>query len=120
MLTEAGLAGGMKILDIGSGAVETWPWPRPNSLNPSGSGRPGGGRGRQCGDPGNGSALASRELGTTIHRIEWPATPGHWTSRGSDFDALIGRFVLMYLADPTETLKHLATRVRPGGIVAVP
>ena len=37
---------------------------------------------------------------------------------GSDFDALIGRFVLMYLPDPTESLKNLATRVRPGGIVA--
>ena len=36
----------------------------------------------------------------------------------NDFDALIGRLVLMYLPDPVETLKQLATHLRPGGIVA--
>ena len=36
----------------------------------------------------------------------------------TDFDAVVGRLVLMYMADPAETLQHLATHLRPGGIVA--
>ena len=35
-----------------------------------------------------------------------------------DFDAVVGRLVLMYMADPADALKYLATRLRPGGIVA--
>jgi SAM-dependent methyltransferase len=34
------------------------------------------------------------------------------------FDAAIGRFVLMYIADPVEALTAVAESVRPGGIVA--
>ncbi|WFP61344.1 methyltransferase domain-containing protein [Mesorhizobium sp. WSM4904] len=34
------------------------------------------------------------------------------------FDAVIGRLVLMYLPDPSATLRRLAGHVRPGGIVA--
>jgi SAM-dependent methyltransferase len=36
----------------------------------------------------------------------------------SDFDAVVGRWILMYLPDPAEMLRYLATRVRVGGIVA--
>ena len=34
------------------------------------------------------------------------------------FDAMIGRFVLMYSADPATALERLLTLVKPGGIVA--
>ena len=37
---------------------------------------------------------------------------------GGDFDALVGRFVLMYMSDPSEALKQFAGCLRPGGIVA--
>jgi SAM-dependent methyltransferase len=33
------------------------------------------------------------------------------------FDALIGRFILLYLPDPAATLRHLASIVRRGGII---
>jgi SAM-dependent methyltransferase len=36
----------------------------------------------------------------------------------NDFDAAIGRLVLMYLADPVDALSAAATHVKPGGIVA--
>ena len=36
----------------------------------------------------------------------------------NDFDAVVGRLVLMYMADPADALRHLATHLRPGGIVA--
>lgn len=35
-----------------------------------------------------------------------------------DFDAVVGRWVLMFLDDPTGLLRHLRTYLRPGGIVA--
>ena len=34
------------------------------------------------------------------------------------FDAVVGRFVLMYLADPADVVRRVAQYVRPGGIVA--
>jgi SAM-dependent methyltransferase len=34
------------------------------------------------------------------------------------FDAVVGRLVLMYVADPVAVLRHLAGLVRPGGVVA--
>jgi len=34
------------------------------------------------------------------------------------FDAVTGRMILMYMADPAETLRHLAGLVRPGGTLA--
>lgn len=35
-----------------------------------------------------------------------------------EFDALIGRFVLMYLPDPAAALRRLCRHLRPGGVVA--
>ncbi|QIG48554.1 methyltransferase domain-containing protein [Nordella sp. HKS 07] len=40
-----------------------------------------------------------------------------YTPRGR-YDALVGRFVLPYLADPSATLRHLASYLNPGGVVA--
>jgi ubiquinone/menaquinone biosynthesis C-methylase UbiE len=34
------------------------------------------------------------------------------------FDAVVGRFVLMYVADAGAVLRHLSTLVRPGGVLA--
>ena len=41
----------------------------------------------------------------------------HTLETGGDFDALIGRLVLMYLPDPVAVLKQLVTRLRPRGLV---
>ena len=37
---------------------------------------------------------------------------------GNEFDAVVGRWVPMYVPDPTELLSTVAGRLRPGGIVA--
>lgn len=37
---------------------------------------------------------------------------------GAPFDALVGRFVLMYQADPADAVRRAARHVRPGGVVA--
>jgi len=36
----------------------------------------------------------------------------------ADFDAVVGRWLLMYVPDPANLLRFLATRLRPGGIIA--
>jgi len=35
-----------------------------------------------------------------------------------DFDAVVGRYILMYLGNPAQTLRVAASHVRPGGVVA--
>ncbi|HEV8190838.1 MAG TPA: class I SAM-dependent methyltransferase, partial [Ktedonobacterales bacterium] len=35
-----------------------------------------------------------------------------------DFDAIVGRFILMHLAEPTAVLRRLTSYLRPGGVVA--
>jgi len=37
---------------------------------------------------------------------------------GEDFDAVVGRWVLMYVPDPAEMLRKTVACLRPGGIVA--
>jgi ubiquinone/menaquinone biosynthesis C-methylase UbiE len=37
----------------------------------------------------------------------------------ADFDAVIGRLILMYLPDPAAALRRFAACLRPGGVVAV-
>jgi predicted O-methyltransferase YrrM len=34
------------------------------------------------------------------------------------FDAVVGRYVLMYQSDPTSAMASLAARIRPGGVIA--
>ena len=53
-----------------------------------------------------------------LSNLEFIAGDARTLDLGGDFDALVGRLVLMYMADPAAALKQLATRVRPGGIVA--
>ena len=50
--------------------------------------------------------------------VEFVAGDARTLDLGGDFDALVGRFVLMYMSDPSEALKQFAGRLRPGGIVA--
>ena len=111
MLSEAGLAGGMRVLDIGSGAGDV-AMAAAELVGPEG---------QVVGvdvNPGILETARARVEGAGHNNVEFVAGDARTLDLGNDFDALIGRFVLMYLADPAEALKHLATRVRPGGIVA--
>jgi ubiquinone/menaquinone biosynthesis C-methylase UbiE len=111
LLEDAGIAPGMKVLDAGSGAGDValiaaeLVGPRGSILgvdmNPAvlGVARE---RVRKAG-LGN-VAFVEADLGSP--RL------------GEGFDAVVGRFVLMYQPDPARTLGALAGRVCPGGIVA--
>ena len=111
MLNTAGVAGGMKVLDIGSGTGDV-AMTAAELVGPEGS---------VVGVDVNPEILETartraREAG--LANIEFVAGDARTLDLGDGFDALIGRLVLMYMADPAGALRQLAARVRPGGIVA--
>ena len=111
LLKEAGLFTGMKVLDIGSGAGDV----------AFAAAELVGSDGEVVGVDMNAEILEtarSRSQEAGFANIQFVAGDAQTLDLASDFDALIGRLVLMYLSDPVDTLKQLATRVRPGGIVA--
>ncbi len=110
-LKEAGLSSGMKVLDIGSGAGDV-ALTVAELVGPAGA---------VVGVDVNPAILATaqaraQEAGFT--NVEFIAGDARTLDLGNDFDALSGRLVLMYMADPADALKQLATRLRPGGIAA--
>lgn len=55
---------------------------------------------------------------------ETPAAPIDFTvsaiaefQGAREFDALVGRYILLYQPDPVAALKHAASQVRPGGVI---
>jgi ubiquinone/menaquinone biosynthesis C-methylase UbiE len=110
---QAGIAPGMKVLDVGSGAGDV-------ALLLAGMVGPDG---RVVGIDRNPAILS-----TAKQRI---AAAGHTNVDlvagdisnpdvvlDPDFDAAVGRLVLMYNPDTAATLSAISERVRPGGIVA--
>lgn len=111
MLTEAGITTGMHVLDVGCG-------------------------------PGTVSMLAAELVGETGHVLGVDANEEvvqlaqvraqaaglkHLSFRAEDvvhltleqeFDAIIGRFILMHLPEPAAVLCRLTDHLRPGGVVA--
>ncbi len=110
-LTEAGLGSGMKVVDIGCGPGDV-------SLTAA---ELVGEEGSVVGVDVNPAILETararaREAG--FANVEFIAGDARTLDLGGDFDALVGRLVLMYMADPAAAVKQLATLLRPGGIVA--
>jgi SAM-dependent methyltransferase len=63
-------------------------------------------------------AAASRRVASAgLAHVRFVATELDAFVADAPFDALIGRFVLMYMADPAATLRALVRPLRPGGIV---
>ena len=110
LLNMAGVDRGMRVLDIGSGTGDV-AMTAAELVGPEGS---------VVGVDMNPAILETartrtREAG--FANIEFVAGDSRTLDLG-DFDALIGRLVLMYMADPADALRQLAVRLRPGGIVA--
>ena len=111
LLTEAGIVGGMNVLDVGSGAGDV-------SLILAELVGPDG---KVTGVDGNAEILETARLRANeagFANVEFLAGDARTLDVGDDFDALVGRMVLMYMADPAAALKQLISRLRPEGIVA--
>lgn len=108
---EAGLVSGMRVLDVGSGAGDV----------AMAAAELVGAEGEVVGVDVNAAILDTaqarvRELG--FENIQFIAGDARTLDVGGDFDAVVGRLVLMYMSDPAEALKQLTRHLRPGGIVA--
>jgi SAM-dependent methyltransferase len=110
MLVRAGLAEGMCVLDLGCGVGDV-AFLAARLVGPGGS---------VLGVDRSASSLAVaqwRADALGLHNVSFKeAELTTFDSEGS-FDAVIGRFVLLYLRDPAGLLRRLSRRVRPGGVV---
>jgi ubiquinone/menaquinone biosynthesis C-methylase UbiE len=110
-LADAGLAAGMTVLDVGSGAGDV-AFAAADLVGPTG---------RVVGVDVNPTVLALAEARARAEKRENVSfVVGDCRSAvlPDDFDAAVGRYVLMYTGDMSETLQEIVARVKPGGIVA--
>lgn len=112
VLKRAGIGQGMRVLDIGCGVGDV-------SLL---AGKLVGPSGMVLGVDRSAEAINIAERRATetgqCHWVRFAATELDAFSPAESFDAVIGRLVLMYLPDPSATLRRLTGFLRPGGIVA--
>ena len=108
---EAGIGAGMHVLDVGSGAGDT------AFLVADLVGRTGEVIGT---DRVEAAVVAAQERAKAhrIHNVSFRAGDPSEMAFDRPFDAVVGRYVLLFQADPTEMLRKLARRVRPGGVIA--
>ena len=111
LLRDAGLFTGMKVLDIGSGAGDV----------AFAAAELVGSEGEVLGVDMNPEILETartRAQAASLTNVQFIAGDAQTLDLPNDFNALIGRLVLMYLPDPVATLKQLATHLLAGGIIA--
>ncbi len=111
LLAEAGLTTGMSVLDIGCGPGEV-------SLIAA---ELVGESGRVLGVDASADMLQvaqTRMNAAGVTHVSFLAADLRTLALEQQFDALVGRFILMHLPDPEAVLRQLVHYVRPGGIVA--
>ena len=108
---RSGIAKGMKVLDVGSGAGDV-------ALTLAECVGPGGTVVGVDVNPDILKTAQDRADAAEFANVEFIAGDVRTLELPNDFDAIVGRLVLLYMADPAEALKKLATHLRSGGIVA--
>ena len=110
-LKRCGISPGMKVLDIGSGAGDV-------SLAVADIV---GNDGTVVGVDMNPQILETarqRAAAEQLSNVSFIAGDIREIPLDKDFDAVVGRLVLMYIPQPEEVLKRLTNHLNPGGIVA--
>jgi ubiquinone/menaquinone biosynthesis C-methylase UbiE len=111
LFAEAGIASGMRVLDIGSGAGDV-ALIAADMVGPTGE---------VTGIDRNGAALEiarARAAAAGFAHLAFREGDFADLDPNDKFDAVVGRLVLMYMPDPAATLRALARHLKPGGIVA--
>jgi SAM-dependent methyltransferase len=111
LLHRAGIGPGMRVLDLGCGAGDV------SILAATLVGSSGSVVGVDC----SAEAIAGatrRANATGMTQIQFQVANLEEYGSAQRFDGIIGRFVLLYLADPAAALRKLLRLVRPDGVVA--
>jgi SAM-dependent methyltransferase len=110
LLQQAGLAPGMRVLDLGSGAGNVARLAA-ELVGPQGT---------VVGLEQDPAAVELARRRTDARNVEYRVGDVQTLDGVEDgFDAVTGRLVLMYLTDPVAALRRVATRVRPGGLICM-
>ncbi len=107
----AGIGPGMKVLDVGSGAGDVAMLVA-RLVGPSG---------RVVGvdlNPDIVETARHRVRAVGYANVTFVAGDVAETPLDGDFDAIVGRLILIHLPDPVGTLRQLMSHLKPGGIVA--
>jgi ubiquinone/menaquinone biosynthesis C-methylase UbiE len=111
LLVDAGIGAGMRVIDVGCGAGAV-------SFRIA---RLVGERGQVLGVDRNPQPLAlAREQARELNLSNVTFIEGDFSALSSEhgqFDAAVGRRVLMYQPDPVHAVRQLAAALRPGGLV---
>lgn len=108
---KAGIAEGMHVLDLGCGAGDV-SFLAAELVGPTGS---------VMGidvDPAV-LAFAERAVASGLTRVSFEERGIDSFTTAQPFDAVVGRFVLIYQADPVATLRRVSCLVRTGGLIVV-
>ena len=108
---RAGITEGMRVLEIGSGAGDV-ALTLAELVGPTG---------QVIGVDVNTSILDTarqRVIDAGVRNIEFIAGDARMLAFADKFDAIVGRFVLMYMANPEKAFAELITHLKPGGIAA--
>src|SRR5215469_3770745 len=111
MLRAAGICQGMQVLDVGCGVGDV-SFLVAELVGPKGS---------VVGvdlDPDALKVAEERRKTKRIMNLEFRKSDLRSVKSAQLFDAAVGRFILDLMKDPTETLRQIAERVRPGGLLA--
>jgi SAM-dependent methyltransferase len=111
LLVEAGIGPGMRVLDVGSGLGDV------SFLAAELVGEPGSVVGVDRA-PEALAAARERAEARSLRNVTFEEGDPAELTFSTPFDALIGRYVLMFQADPAAMLRGSVAHVRPGGVVA--
>ena len=110
LFEQAGIGPGMRVLDVGSGAGDV-AFLAAELVGPSGN---------VIGVDRVGAAVewaTARASSREIKNVTFLEGDPALMLFDQKFDAVLGRFVLMYYHDPVETIRRLARHVRPGALI---
>ncbi|TMF45432.1 MAG: class I SAM-dependent methyltransferase [Chloroflexi bacterium] len=110
-LEQAGISTGMKVLDVGSGPGDV-------ALLLADRVGPGGAVVGVDIDPARLDIARARARVAGYENVSFVAGDINGIELDDDFDAIVGRFILIHLREPGATLRTLARHLRPGGLVA--